>query len=252
LNGATMAETVGPTPDYWVAAAAALPIIALGIMAEARESTKRWSAQRAKNPSAKGDRVMNAVKATNSTLWLLYVVAATISLRECLVALRGGNVPSYWTGITEATLVQGLLSTAIAPMLDLLARSEWFLRLLASVVALYQAPRKFKQARELERISDDMLRMHHQGLKAVSERIIIVARIDNNLRQCGGELAESEISELNSNRTRLLEDICEFRRIMDSMEAGKGRVEDVKVAMKTINRDSVLRGFMATAGDDIW
>jgi len=238
-----MAEKSGIPSDYWIAAATVLPIIALGIMAEARESVRRWRERPGQPPGW--------FRLLLSLLWLVYLLLAAFSVPASLRALRGEHVADYWPRLIEFTTMQGLSVVTITPMLELIMQSVWVVKAFTVLIMPVRLYRKVRLVADISRSEDLLSRQRYRILGNLTEALIVESktlRILSRSNLTTGERAEAV--EMQEKVAQIKSDVIESLKKVDSTLAGfpefRRRIENATTLKQT------MRLAVEFLGEEAW
>ena len=112
-----------PPAEYWVTVGTTLPILALALVVEARSLVSTWTL-----------RTPRALRAVQTLLWLLPLVAATVSEVEVLRMLRVPTGSSWAWRLCDGTIIFSFSVLVISPAIDLAVRgyAEFIARIIAA------------------------------------------------------------------------------------------------------------------------
>jgi hypothetical protein len=119
--GSSVVSTV--PPDYWVAVATTVPILALALVLEAREIVRRWTTS-----------TPRPWRTALSVLWAVPLLGFVVTEYYALKALRGEVAPSWLPPLGELAITGAMLILVLVPALDFFlvrAQAELLARMLA-------------------------------------------------------------------------------------------------------------------------
>jgi hypothetical protein len=104
-GGSDVVSTV--PPEYWLAVATTVPILALALVLEAREIVRRWTSST--------PRLWRTVL---SVLWAVPLLGFVVTEYYALKALRGEVAPSWLPPLGELAITSAMLILVLVPAID--------------------------------------------------------------------------------------------------------------------------------------
>lgn len=223
---------------YWATLAQVMPIVALGIVVEARGLSANWNLQ-----------TPTVLKAFQSLIWAVMLSVLAFGESKAISALRGVEPADYWSSLCESSISSGLGVLVLAPALEMLVKA-YALQLagLFSAHPIWRARmwRLDRVHRRLERKWE----AQHESFRAVLASLeSTIARAQALLREAQQELEELDTE--GGERSLSDDELARRQRLTDVTKRLRGFIEENQnlLAEARAKKDEEVRSMEATRAD---